>query len=363
MAQSAAGPGAALAALWAVLGVRRAECAGGMTPVGSAPQQPDASAAKAAAAAQLAREQGLAIGTASGPSAGEQLAEASKRREEAEKALGLRPNPGPYDRAEQDAKRVLNPDFADGVRVVINKALSPKLTTTHDFWLGSQLMREGGNAYHFGAQVTPSDNVYLLAKVDPSGSLEARYVHTLTPSVTSNVAAQLFPDASRSTLQGDLEVKGADWTGTLKLAPGPFLAVNYLQSVSKNLALGGEGILHAGQGYTHAFGRAKWTDDKNQLCLTYSTLNHCTATYFRKVNERVGLSAELELSIANKDSVMNMGWEFALRQARVKGTVNSEGTLIAIIEHQLEPGFTLQMNAMLDHSKDVHRFGYGFTFG
>ncbi len=335
-----------------------------MTPVGSAPGPADAAAAKAAAAAQLAREQGLAIGTASGPSAAEQLAEAAKRREEAEKALGVRPNPGPYDRAEQDAKRVLNPDFTDGVRVVINKALSPKLTTSHDFWLGSQLMRnETGNAYHFGAQVTPSDNVYLLAKVDPSGSIEARYVHTLTPNVTSNVAAQLFPDASRSALQGELELKGSDWTGTLKLAPGPFVAVNYLQSVTKNLALGGEGILHAGQGYTHIFGRAKWTDEKNQLCLTYSTLNHCTATYFRKVNERVGLSAELEVSIANKESVMNMGWEFALRQARVKGSITSEGAVMAVIEHQLEPGFTLQMNAMLDHSKDTHRFGYGFTFG
>jgi len=352
---------------------RTADCASaaGMTPLDALPAGSDAASAaeaQAAAKARQARDQGQPIGTAAAPSAADQLA-AEQARQAAMGAAAPagtasgRENPGAFDKADSEIKRVLNPDLWDGLRVIVNKPLSQRFQSSHEFWLGSNMLKTG-NSYHFGVHCSPADETMLMARVDPTGQVDAQWHQTVSPGVTSRVIASLGSDVSRGVVQAECEIKGEDYTGTIKASQGPYLGFSYFQAVTKNLALGGEGFYHHSQGMSHVLARAKYSDEKQAATATLTTLNTVSANYLRKVNQRVNLAAEIEVNLANHDSVANVGWEFALRQSRVSGTFALDGSIVAAqVLQMIDPTVSLFFNAILDHSKDTHRFGYGIQIG
>uniref|UniRef100_A0A7S2R748 Mitochondrial import receptor subunit TOM40 n=1 Tax=Mucochytrium quahogii TaxID=96639 RepID=A0A7S2R748_9STRA len=342
-----------------------AECAPAMTPIGELSANADAqsaSQAAAAAAAAKAKAEGKPIGTATQVSAAEQLEAEKLRQQQLQVNSGARTNPGAFESADQDAKRVLNPEYFDGFRMIVNKPLSQRFQSTHEFWLGSQML-QAGNQYNFSVVCTPTDATLLRGQLNPSGQLDARWHQQFTPNFMSRVIASLNPDSSRSVMQADLEYKGSDYTAGMKFSQGPYVGVSYFQAVTKNIALGGEGFYHHAQGYSHIFARGKYHDDKNIATATYTTLNTFAANYVRKVSDRVSLAAEIEVNLTNNESLMNMGWEFALRTARVSGTVSTEGIVAAQVIQMLDPTLSLYFNAILDYSKDSNRFGYGVQIG
>jgi len=348
-------------ALAGVLGGNVAACSG-MTPVGQAPADVTPEAAVAAAQAAAAKAAGIPIGTSTQPSAAEQLAVEQQRQQQLAGAVAARTNPGGYDKADGDCKRVLNPELFDGMKIVVNKGLSNSMQTSHEFWLGSQMLKSG-NSYHFTATASPNENTSLMARIDPNGSVDGQCHLNVSKNITTRLVMALNQDEARSMVQGDIEVRGDDYTGSVKMSQGPFVSVNYFQSIAKNWALGGEGMFHAGQGYTHLFGRAKYMDETNQATLTYNTVNTLSASYFRKVSDTLGMAAEIDINLNSNESIMNFGADFLFRQARVQWTMSTEGIMATQVTHMVEPGFSLFLNAILDHSKDTHRFGYGVQFG
>ncbi|GBG25335.1 Mitochondrial import receptor subunit TOM40-like [Hondaea fermentalgiana] len=349
-----------------------AECASaaGMTPVGElqagSSDKAATEAAQAAAQARQARDKGEAIGTASNVSASDQLAAEQARQAglgAVPAAASKRENPGAFDKADAEIKRVLNPDLWDGCRVIVNKPLSQRFQSSHEFWLGSNMLKTG-NSYHFGVHCSPSDATMLMARVDPAGQVDAQWHQNINPMVTTRLIASLGSDPSRGVVQAECEVKGADFTGTIKTSQGPYLGFSYFQAVTKNLAMGGEGFYHHSQGMSHVLARAKYQDENQAATATLTTLNTVSANYLRKVNQRVNLAAEIEVNLANRDSIANVGWEFALRQSRVSGTFALDGSIVAAqVLQMIDPTVSLFFNAILDHSKDTHRFGYGIQIG
>jgi len=339
-----------------VLPTAEAASQAGMTPIDAVPA--DGSNAKSMAEASGAAARGEAIGTSSGVSAEEQYqAEMLKQAN-----LGIRQNPGAYDKAEDDAKRVLTPDIYDGFRFSVNKPHGPKFTTSFDFLLGSSML-QSGNSFHYTTTCTPTEDLFLMGRIDPSGSLDARIISNITSKLNATVIANLSSDVERSVIQLKTEYKGSDYTAGAVMTQGPYLGVSYFQSVTSKISLGGEGMYHHGQGMSHVFARAKYDDRLNVATATITSFNTLSANYLRKVSDHLNLAAEIEVSLENKQSMMNLGWEFLFRQSKVMGTISTEGVVSAQVMQMVDQGVALTFNAILDHSKDSHRFGYGIQIG
>ena len=129
------------------------------------------------------------------------------------------------------------------------------------------------------------------------------------------------------------------------------------------VALGGEVFRHFAQKKTHVFARARYADKKCTATTTYSTMGVLSANYFRKVDHRCGLAAEIELNTANLDSHLTLGYEFVLRQAKLCGQLASTGTVQATLEEMITPGFSVSFSAMLNHKANQQKFGMGVRIG
>ncbi|NXY22625.1 TOM40 protein, partial [Atrichornis clamosus] len=89
----------------------------------------------------------------------------------------------------------------------------------------------------------------LVGDMDNSGSLNAQVVHQVTGRIRSKVAFQT-QQAKFVNWQLDGEYRGGDFTAALTLGNpdillgSGILVAHYLQSVTPNLALGGELVYH-----------------------------------------------------------------------------------------------------------------------
>mmetsp|Transcript_9474 Transcript_9474/g.10909 ORF Transcript_9474/g.10909 Transcript_9474/m.10909 type:complete len:381 (-) Transcript_9474:151-1293(-) len=276
-----------------------------------------------------------------------------------------RKNPGQFDKADSDALRVLKPDIFDGCRFEHNKMLGPNFTVNHSLWLGSAMLQTGNN-YSFGSTVVLNEGkTMLLGRIDPEGRLDAQWHQEIVQpqKVISRVQSSISSSSEQSMTQGSLEINGIDYAATLKLTKGPMFGLSYFQSVTPKIAMGAESFYHHGQGVSHIFARGKYDNGKDIATATLTTMGSVSANYARKVNDRVTLAAEFEVALDSKQSQMNFGYEFMLRQSKISGVISTEGIIQTQIQEALMPGFAVIFNGILDHGRDTHRFGYGVQIG
>lgn len=276
-----------------------------------------------------------------------------------------RTNPGQFDKADREALQILKPDIFDGCRFEHNRLLGPNFTVSHSLWLGSAML-QSGNHYQFGSTVVLNEGTtMLLGRIDPEGRLDAQWhqEYVQPQKVISRVQASITPQKEQNMTQATLEVNGIDYAGTLKFVTGPMLGLSYFQSVTKAMAFGAEAFYHHGQGASHIMARTRYADGNDIATATLTTMGTISANYVRKVSERVSLASELQISLADRQSTMNVGYEFLLRTSKISGVLSTEGIIQTQIQEMLVPGLSIIFNAILDHQRNQHRFGYGIQMG
>ena len=77
------------------------------------------------------------------------------------------------------------------------------------------------------------------------GRMSGRLKYDLSDALSAKLQTSKEPGFSQVMM--DLDYKGLDTQAQLKLGNGQFYGINYLQSVSNTLALGGEGFWLGGQ--------------------------------------------------------------------------------------------------------------------
>lgn len=313
-------------------------------------------------------------------------------------------NPGPYEQAAMDAKRLVTLDTYDGARVDISKQLSPYMAAVHSFWMGTSMLPDGRNkTYSFVAQVADESGL-LMARVDPErGSVDGRVHRALLGGLAmGKLQIGVSAEGQNDQLLADLDFGGQTWTGNLKygsMGGGIVFGLNYLQSVTPKLAMGGEGMYVAANGsllsnymvkYTMAAksgdddddndklgdsiakaaeAAGKSIDDKAGSSTMYANYNTgqgmLALNYKRNVTpNRVTLGAELQCSPASLESQVLVGAEFKLQRSKVQLCVDGTGRIQSTLEAKLgiAPGSpSLNFSAEVDHGKDVMRFGYGIN--
>jgi mitochondrial import receptor subunit TOM40 len=294
------------------------------------------------------------------------------------------PNPGPYEQASQEARRLVMLDTHDGFRCDINKQLSPYMAVVHSFWLGTSMIPDKRNkTYSFLTQVADETGM-LMARVDPErGSVDGRIHRALLGgAVMVKLQLNVSADGQSDQVLADVDFGGMSWTSNLKygsMGGGLMYGMNYFQTVTPNLAAGGEGMYMAANqillsNYTLKYSmpamnsetETKSMDTPSLIVANYNSAQGGTLTlnYKRVVTpNRVSLGAELQCSPVTLDSQVAVGAEFKLTRSKMAVVVDGSGKIQSTLETKLGMGQgpTLNFSAEVDHAKDMMRFGYGLT--
>jgi len=262
----------------------------------------------------------------------------------------------------KEAQGILSPDVFDGARFEFNKTLTQKFALNHNVFLGSSQIP---SAYEFGANFG-DERVLLASRTDMAGRLNGRVHAQVNDSVLLRMQAQMSPEAiSASSLKLDFDYKGSDFTTGTTYMAGGLLGAHYMQSVSPNLVLGGEGFYHLHKQVKggSVAARCVWGSKGEHVATAKAgSFGQGELSYQRKVSDKVGLATEL-LYYHNQMCTFGLGYEFRLRQATFKGLISSDTSCSAVLEERVSAGVNLLLSGQLNHKKKDYKFGFGLAIG
>jgi len=146
-------------------------------------------------------------------------------------------NPGPFEHASSDAKRLVQLDTHDGFRCDINKQLSPYMAVIHSFWLGTQMIPDGRRrTYTWLTQVMDESSLWM-ARVDPERqSVDGRLHKALLGGlVVSKIQMAVSPEGQGDQMLADVDFNGMTWSANVKygsVAGAPMYGMNYHQAIT-----------------------------------------------------------------------------------------------------------------------------------
>ena len=161
----------------------------------------------------------------------------------------------------------------------------------------------------------------------------------------------------------DLDFKGSDTQAQMKLGNGQFYGVNYIQSVTGTLSLGGEGFWLGGQKKSGVGLAARYADNRSVGTAQLATTGLVSLTYTTKVSEKAMLASDFMWNWNARQTQASVGYDYILRQSRLRGRVDNSGTVSVFLEERLNAGFTLCYSAEIDHANKNHKFGFGMIVG
>lgn len=237
---------------------------------------------------------------------------------------------------------------------------------------------------------------------------------------------QLTKEKGYSQVMLDVDAKGQDWQGQVKVGNGAFYGLNYIQSVTPALSMGGEAFWlgtqrKSGIGFAarHATDKSVGTVQvrsrqveaaavpsarppaprppwetvptmrsgcplrvslllaqhlgKSSLlsvsCFRLSTPHQVATTglvsltYVHNVSEKVHLASDFLYNWNSREATASVGYDYILRQCRLRGRVDSNGAVAAFLEERLNVGVNFLLSAEIDHFKKDYKFGFGMTVG
>ncbi|TFK29948.1 hypothetical protein FA15DRAFT_663259 [Coprinopsis marcescibilis] len=284
--------------------------------------------------------------------------------------LGL-PHPGTVENISKEVKATHLSNFIfDGARADLTKtfSMSPLFQVTHSFSLGSQTLP---SSYNFGA-IFATQKIFLQGGVDHEGSVNGRFNHGWTPNSVTKVNAQLSQQVGHNMIQAEHEYTGTDFAISAKtLNPWPLdltgiYVGSYLQSFTKNLALGVETYLQRptpDESETSTSYLLKYTsNDKNWIATAQLQPSGVfQSTYWQKLSEKVEVAAELQViaTPARRDAVATLGAKYDFRLASFKAQLDSTGKVSALLEQRFTPAFAFLVAGEIDHFKNAAKVGVG----
>ncbi|KAK4756834.1 hypothetical protein SAY87_006961 [Trapa incisa] len=306
------------------------------------------------------------------------------------------PCPIPYEEIHREALMSLKPDVFEGFRFEFNKGLSPQFALTHSVSMGvteipsqsPETIKIPTAQYEFGANFM-DPKLMLLGRVLTDGRLNARVKWDFTDNFSLKANALLVNEPHMSHGMFNFDYKGTDYRAQFQMGNGALFGANYIQSVSPHLSLGGE-VFWAGQHRKSGIGyAARYNTDKMVATGQVASTGMVALGYVHKVSEKVkkfdfvhclvwdlydeflrpffklqvSLASDFMYNYMSRDVTASAGYDYILRQARLRGKIDSNGCVSAFLEERLNMGLNFILSAELDHSKKDYKFGFGLTVG
>lgn len=165
-------------------------------------------------------------------------------------------------------------------------------------------------------------------------------------------------------IQLEQDYQGLDYSANIK-AMNPLLTDftgiyvgNYVQSVTKNLALGLEAVLQrpapelAETSISYLI-RYAGTNRNWIATAQLQAIGVLQATYWQKLSEKVEVAADLQMLAApsRRDAVATLGTKYDLRMASFRAQIDSTGKVSAYLEQRFAPSLAFLLSGEIDHFK------------
>ncbi|KAH6918557.1 mitochondrial import receptor subunit tom40, partial [Coprinopsis sp. MPI-PUGE-AT-0042] len=284
--------------------------------------------------------------------------------------LGL-PHPGSVENLQKEVKGTHLSNFIfDGARADLTKtfSMSPLFQVTHSFALGSQTLP---SSYNFGA-IFATQKLFLQGGVDHEGSVNGRFNYGWSGKNITKVQGQFAQQAGHNMIHMEHEYQGTDFTLNAKaINPWPtdltgMYIGSYLQSFTKNLALGVEALYQRptpDESDVATSWLMKYTgSDKNWIATAQvQPSGMCQTTYWQKLSDKVEVAADLQFvaTPTRRDAIATLGAKYDLRLASFKAQVDSTGKVSALLEQRFTPAFSFLVAGEIDHLKNAAKVGVG----
>ena len=278
------------------------------------------------------------------------------------------PCPVKYEEMQREMLMSLKADNFEGARFDYNKQLNQKFFLSHGFSMtnqevpaqGGQIIKIPTSTYEFGANVV-DQNYMLVGRVLTDGRVSGRVKYDFSDWLSFKLQSTKEPGFSQ--VMFDADFKGLDYQAQFKCGNGQFYGVNYLQSVTPTLSLGGEGFFLGGQNKSGVGFAARFADDKTVATGQVATTGLLSLTYCTKVSEKAMLASDFLWNWNQRSATASVGYDYILRQCRIRGRIDNHGVVSTYLEERLNVGLNLIMSAEIDHQSKNHKFGFGMTVG
>ncbi|GAB2225514.1 hypothetical protein Droror1_Dr00006309 [Drosera rotundifolia] len=280
------------------------------------------------------------------------------------------PCPIPYEEIQREAFMSLKPELFEGLRFDFTKGLNQKFALSHSVAMGptelpsqsSETIKIPTAHYEFGANFI-DPKLMLVGRVMTDGRLNARLKCDLTDKLTLKGNAQLTSEPHMSHGMATFDYKGSDYRAQLQMGNGALFGASYIQSVTPHLSLGGE-VFWAGQHRKSGIGIAtRYNTDKMVATAQVASTGMIALSFVQKVSEKVSLATDFMYNYLSKEVTSSVGYDYILRQCRLRGKIDSNGCTSAFLEERLNMGLNFILSAEIDHRKKDYKFGFGLTVG
>ncbi|KAE8672740.1 Mitochondrial import receptor subunit TOM40-1 [Hibiscus syriacus] len=277
------------------------------------------------------------------------------------------PCPIPYEELHREA---LTRNF-EGLRFDFTKGLNQKFSLSHSVIMGpteipsqsSETIKIPTAHYEFGANFIDPNVVDAYWEVLTDGRLNARVKCDLTDNLTVKANAQLTNEPHMSHGMFNFDYKGKDFRSQFQMGNGALFGANYIQSVTPHFSLGGE-VFWAGQHRKSGIGyAARYETDKMVATGQVANTGIVALSYVQKVSDKVSLASDFMYNYLSKDVTASVGYDYILRQCRLRGKIDSNGCTTSYLEERLNMGLNFILSAEIDHRKKDYKFGFGLTVG
>ncbi|PYH28694.1 TOM complex pore protein TOM40 [Aspergillus neoniger CBS 115656] len=293
-------------------------------------------------------------------------------------ALGL-PNPGTLDNISREVQKdVLLSNFMfTGLRADLTKVfgMSPLFRVSHAFSMGGS-----GNMppYNFSAMYG-SPKVFMQGNLGSDGGLAAVGNYRWTPKFVTKTNTQIMP-GGQGLMQLDNDYTGDDFSASLKAFNPSYLeggltgifVGSYLQSVTPNLALGFEAIWQrqamnarpeSALSYGARYKTADWI-----VSAQLQAQGVITASYWKKLSERVEAGVDMNLQFApnaaaalmggpSRDGTTAIGAKYDFRASTFRAQVDSTGKVSCLLEKRIAMPIALTFAGEIDQAKQTAKLG------
>nr|CAD1833140.1 unnamed protein product [Ananas comosus var. bracteatus] len=295
--------------------------------------------------------------------------EAEEKKEKKVDYLNL-PCPVPFEEIQREALMSLKPELFEGLRFDFTKGLNHKFSLSHSVFMGSmELPSQSSDTlkvptahYEFGANYL-DPKLMLVGRILTDGRLNARVKCDLTDNLTMKINAQLTNEPHYSQGMFNFDYKGKDYRAQFQIGNNAFYGANYIQSVTPHLSLGSE-VFWLGHQRKSGIGfAARYNTDKMVATGQVASTGIVALSYVQKVSEKVSLASDFMYNHITRDVTSSFGYDYILRQCRLRGKLDSNGVVAAYLEERLNMGVNFILSAEIDHRKKDYKFGFGMTVG
>ncbi|KAM3309414.1 mitochondrial import receptor subunit TOM40-1 [Capsicum chacoense] len=304
------------------------------------------------------------------------------------------PCPIPYEEIHREALMSLKPELFEGMRFDFTKGLNQKFSLSHSVLMGpTELPTQSADVvkiptahYEFGANFL-DPQMMLVGRVMTDGRVNARVKCDLSENLSLKANGQLTGEPHMSHGMANFDYKGKDYRTQFQFGNGALLGASYIQSVTPHFSLGGE-VFWAGQHRKSGIGyAARYNTDKMVAAGQVASTGLVALSYVQKISEKVlritsistttfvtafvklflymqvSLASDFMYNYLSRDVTASFGYDYFLRQCRLRGKIDSNGCVSAFLEERLNMGLNFILSAEVDHKKKDYKFGFGLTVG